>query len=267
MQNYLVAKYVDDIRRNEPVNVGVIVFEGSEVAARFEGEDDHGRLDRRRIRKLVSGRDAYTAWVQHWRRALANATDPESLLEAGSQDFFVERGGTIIMDHDHRAVADTVHDLYARLVKPEDPPAPQSLQDKSQHALRLAGVDLADAAHFQRDAMVEMDVRGQIFSEPLSYAVRNGTWHYLQEISLDPQRPRRSRKEANHCAFLMEHARIDGSRLVLFDSNDIDETTEPMLRLVEAVAPIIDVDDVAEAAAALRPQLGLASQTAAVSST
>lgn len=92
MQHYLIAKYVDDIRRNEPVNVGVVVFGDGHVAARFEGEDDQGRLDKRRIRKRVSGRDAYVAWVQHWRRLVANR-DEESLVQASSSDFYLEPGG------------------------------------------------------------------------------------------------------------------------------------------------------------------------------
>lgn len=257
MQHYVIAKYVDDIRRNEPINVGVIAFGAGHVAARFEGEDEHGRLDRRRIRKRVTGRDAYVAWVQHWRRLLD--AGEESLLAACSQDFYLERGGTVLLDLDERALADTVGDLYARLVKPEDPPAPMSLKEKSLRTLRLAGADLEDGNHFKTDIMVRLDVAGRTFDESISYGVRNGTWHCLQEISLDPQRPRRSRKEANHCAFLMEHALIDGTRLVLYDSGDIDDTTEPMLELVSAIVPVVDVDDVDGAVSTLQSTLHLSS--------
>jgi hypothetical protein len=258
MQSYLIAKYVDDIRRNEPINVGVIVFDGSGFQARFEGEDENAHLDRRRIRRLVTGRDAYTAWVRHWRRVLEEVDDPTALLRAGSQDFFVETGGQIVLDYDNRALEETARELYARLVKPEDPPAPKSLQDKSQQAIRLAGVDLDDPERFRRDWSVDIRLNGQDFSEPASYGVRNGAWHLLQEVSFDSQRPQRSRKEANHCAFLVEHAVVEGQKLVLYDGADIDDSTEPLLRLVRAAAPAIDVDNSQLAAESLESALSLA---------
>jgi hypothetical protein len=258
MQNYLIAKYVDDIRRNEPINVGVVVIDGGTIVARFEGEDELGRLDRRRIRKRVSGRDAYAAWVQHWRRLIASERPVDELLAGASQDFYIEPGGSVLLDLDGRSAAEAIDELYSRLVKPEDPPAPVSLQEKSLHALRLAGTKLDDANHFQTDMPVVLNVGGREFAESFSYAVRNGVWHYMQDVSLDPQRPRRSRKEANHCAFLMEHALIDGSRLALFDGADIDETTQPMLDLIAAIAPTIDVGDIEAAASMLHRELGLA---------
>ena len=256
MQHYLIAKYVDDIRRNEPINVGVVVFGGGGVAARFEGEDDEGRLDKRRIRRRVSGRDAYGAWVQHWRR-LVETGDERALLQASSKDFYLEPGGTIVLDLDERGVDDAAGELYSRLVKPEDPPAPVSLQEKSRRSLRLAGADLDDENRFQTDPVIELEVGGQTFRETVSYGVSNGAWHYLQEVSFDPQRPRRSRKEANHAAFVMEHALIDGERIVLYDSADIDETTAPLLDLVTAIVPAIDVSDAGAGAAALQTRLHL----------
>ena len=263
MQHYLIAKYVDDIRRNEPVNVGVVVFGGGgQIAARFEGEDEQSRLDKRRIRKRISGRDAYVAWVQHWRRLLTTR-DEEALLKASSQDFYLESGGTIVLDLDERGIDDAVRELYARLVKPEDPPAPMSLQEKSLRTLRLAGADLEDDSRFQTDVSVELDVGGKRFHESVSYGVKNGEWHYLQEVSFDPQRPRRSRKEANHTAFLMEHALIDGERIVLYDGADIDDSTAPLLELVTAIVPVIDVGDVDVAAPALKSQLHLGDGAAA----
>jgi hypothetical protein len=257
MQTYLIAKYVDDIRRNEPVNVGVIVFDGARVTARFEGEDDVGRIDKRKLRRH-SGRDAYVAWVAHWRRLIAEQQPADALISASSQDFYLERGGVVLLDLDARALNDTVNDLYARLVKPDDPPAPMSLQEKSQRALRLAGADLEDDTRFRTDIAVTLDVGGQQFDETFSYGVRNGTWHYLQEVSFDPQKPRVSRKEANHCAFLMEHADISGSRLVLYDAADIDESTAPLLELVQTFAPAVDVGDPDGAVVGLRSQLALA---------
>ncbi len=182
------------------------------------------------------------------------ADDETALLDARADDFYLELGGTIILDLDDLRPNEAVRELYARLVKPEDPPAPVSLKEKSLRSLRLAGADLDDEDHFKEDISVELDVGGRRFEESMSYGVRAGTWHYLQEVAFDPQRPRRSRKEANHCAFLMEHTLIDGSRLVLYDAADIDETTAPMLELVSAIVPVVDVSDPDAAVASLAEQ-------------
>jgi hypothetical protein len=263
MQSYLIAKYVDDIRRNEPVNVGVIVFDGEQVLARFEGEDDAQAIDKRRIRR-IGGRDAYVAWVQHWRRLLQaiDHSDPNTSIDAvmrhaGSQDFYVEPGGTILLDTDERDLAESVRDLYARLVKPEDLPSPPSLKQKSKTALRLAGAVLDDVEQFKENVDVKVEVGGEVFDDRFSYAVKNGAWHFLQEVSFDPQKLVKSRKEANNCAFLMEHAITDGDglRLVLFDSADIDEQTEPLLARIRKIAPGVVVGEPDAAALALRTQL------------
>lgn len=265
MQSYLIAKYVDDVRRNEPVNVGVIVFDGKDVLARFEGEDDARNIDKRRIRR-IGGRDAYVAWVQHWRRLLEafEHGDPResvaSVMQAnGSPDFYVEAGGDVVLDHDQRDLAESVRDLYARLVKPEDLPSPPSLKQKSRAALRLAGATLDDLEQFKENVDVELSVGGDIFHDRFSYAVKNGAWHFLQEVSFDPQKLVKSRKEANNCAFLMEHAVTDGEglRLVLYDGGDIDEQTAPLLARVQKIAPGVDVAEPEVAAEALRSQLKL----------
>lgn len=267
MQNYLIAKYVDDIRRNEPVNVGVIVFEGQQVLARFEGEDDNQNIDKRRIRR-IGGRDSYVAWVQHWRRLLASAGShgPDAslervLTESGSNDFYVEHGGTILLDHDARDLDEAVRDLFARLVKPEDLPAPPSLKQKSRTALRIAGAALDDDDHFRENVDVKLEVKGEEFDDRFSYAVKNGQWHFLQEVAFDPQKLVKSRKEANNCAFLMEHAITDGGglRLVLFDGADIDDATEPLLARIEKIAPAVDVGNATAAAAVLQARLHLGS--------
>lgn len=155
MIKYAIVRYVDDLTRNEPVNVGVIVYDGERVLARFDGEDPQTHaIDLRRIRHRITGSHTYRAWVAFWRRALeepvvispslANVSvgDPaviDYLIGLGGGEFSILHGGEILLDADERDLAQTLTELYERVVRAEEPPAPPSLRDKSHQALALAG--------------------------------------------------------------------------------------------------------------------------------
>ncbi|HKI38764.1 MAG TPA: hypothetical protein VKA46_43345 [Gemmataceae bacterium] len=72
---YLVAKYVPDLRRMEPRNVGVVVWAGGEVVARFAAErpDQPGTVDDRCAPSFVRSLSAYKQWVRFWRKELEKA--------------------------------------------------------------------------------------------------------------------------------------------------------------------------------------------------
>lgn len=69
---YLLAKYVPDSRRNEPRNVGVVVWSPEGMAARFLGEkrDHPGEVDLLAVPTFVRSPENYAEWVRHWRKAI-----------------------------------------------------------------------------------------------------------------------------------------------------------------------------------------------------
>lgn len=272
MRSYLLAKYVDDLTRNEPSNIGVIVYDGSRAIARFDGEDDSGRIDLRRVRHRITGSHSYRAWIQYWRRVLKEPAvldpalsdrppgDPrviDRLLDLPGQDFYLESGGTILFDADARDLRATVDDLFARLVKADEPPAPQTLQQKSRDALAAAGVSLDDGTRFKTRVPLQVEVQGVTVEEEVSYAVMNGAWHYFQEVSFDSGSLLRSQKEASHCAFLFEYALAEKEGLILYDDTDVSEPILPLVHLLATFAPTVDVNDIDSAAGAIQEQLGL----------
>lgn len=272
MIRYLIAKYVDNLARNEPINVGVVVYDGSEALARFDGENDEGRMDLRRVRHRVTGSASYKSWVTYWRAALA---DPsildrglrdvgqgdhraiERLLALPSRDFYLEKGGAILLDVAAPTLRETLDDLFRRLVRQPDPPAPQSLQDKSKQALAAAGVRLDDGARFMEGVPIKLNVRGAPMQEEVSYVVVNGEARYLQEMPFDPNSERRTRKEAAHCAFLVEHAGWDHDHVAfLYDAEDLG-TGYRVLELLKQFAPTVNVNDTDRAAEILHRHLAL----------
>lgn len=272
MKSYLLAKYVDDLTRNEPSNIGVIVYDGSRALARFDGEDDNEKIDLRRVRHRITGSRSYRAWIEYWRRVLTEPAvldrslrdtapgDPgviDRLLGLAGRDFYLEPGGTILFDADADDLQATVDDLFKRLVKADEPPAPRSLREKSRDALAAAGVALGDQARFKERVPRTVERKGVTVEEEVSYAVMNGSWHYLQEVSFDSGNPVRSRKEASHCAFLFEHALQDEGGLILYDDTDVSEPILPLVDLLSTFAPIVDVDDRDAAAGLIQDKIGV----------
>jgi hypothetical protein len=269
MITYFIAKYVDDLARNEPANVGLLATDGEHIVARFDGEGDGESIDLRKVRHRISGSHAYRAWIHFWREAIkdpaqigADCATPVDLLkhlaEAGSRDFYIEEGGAILLDAEEQPLEETARELYEKLVREPDPPSPLSLQEKSRRVLAAAGAPLEDQHRFRKQFTVELDVDGVSVEHEVSYAVMNGNWHYLQEVPFDPGKPRVSRKEASHCAFLFEYAnwsREDG--LILYDSSDLSAHSMDLLKMLEGFAPVVDVDHEDHAAEVLHTSLKL----------
>jgi predicted RNA-binding protein with RPS1 domain len=72
LPRFLIAKYVPDVFRNEPRNIGVVLWTPDGVAARFLGEkpDAPGEVDDADIPEFVNSKHAYKQWVRYWRREL-----------------------------------------------------------------------------------------------------------------------------------------------------------------------------------------------------
>src|SRR5271167_122134 len=187
MIRYLLVRYTDDLTRNEPINVGVIVYDGTHALARFDGEDPKTQaIDLRRIRHRITGSQTYRSWVAYWRRALAEPAalapqlagaapgDPaviEFLLGLGGDEFSLVPGGEILFDAEERSLEATLQELYERVVRAPDPDAPASLRDKSEHALRLAGVELDNAERFRERPTITLSVEKETRQQEVSYGV------------------------------------------------------------------------------------------------
>lgn len=121
MVRWLLAKYVPDIGRNEPRNVGLILLRGDEVAMRFVGQQPDGSIDGRSAR-VVRSASVYKGWVEYWRRLGVRGVD--ALMEAAgreqlAQNYRLTVGGAIEAGHDPTMPTDFLLDhLYERYVGP-----------------------------------------------------------------------------------------------------------------------------------------------------
>jgi hypothetical protein len=275
VKRYMIFKYVDDLSRNEPRNVGVIVFDGVNAVARFDGEGNDGLPDLRRVRHRITGSHAYREWVKYWRTTLESpgkiersleglrAGDSrviESLMASSGQEFYLEEGGEILHDSERLSLDAMSDDLFRRLVYEPEPPAPASLRDKSESLLALAGAPLDDPERFQKNLAVTITgPGGEIIPDEISYAVKNGDWHYLQEVPFNPGVLKTNRKEVFNCAYFFQRsAELKRAGAILYDKTDIgDEKDAALARMLGDLGTLIDVSAEDDAPEQLRRHLHL----------
>ena len=147
---YFLAKYIPDLLRAEPRNVGVVLWSEKGIAARFLAEkpDRPGEVETRHIPAFVTSRPAYAQWVEFWRVELSraeiasvsrpgikvgrNSPDYLDILAASSRGNFVLTEGGRLLDPvgDPQDAADY---LFERLVETPTDREFRSLPELAKH--------------------------------------------------------------------------------------------------------------------------------------
>lgn len=105
---WLVAKYMEDQRRRETFNVGVVLLTDSHRTYRFLGQRVDGSIDGRSVRWAGSAAN-FQAWVKYWRHQLESGADIDALLGRHPDDsYFLEFGGERLL-----GASDLDPDLFA----------------------------------------------------------------------------------------------------------------------------------------------------------
>lgn len=72
---WVVAKYIEDLRRGEARNIGVILRIGDDVRARFKFEDAENDIDEESASLFFADVDNYKAWLAYWRYRMSKAAE------------------------------------------------------------------------------------------------------------------------------------------------------------------------------------------------
>ncbi len=255
---WLVAKYVEDLRRREPKNVGVILFADGNVYPRFLGMRDGGRLDRRVLRWMGSAAN-YAAWVQYWTDAVA-CTPVEQwrdLLKRSSDDnYFLEVGGERLFGGftDRQTADDFADMLFATLV---GTPAPGALNVAQLTEALLARLDISER--------VERDFSLQIPSSPdnirFDYRFDNGATHLMKRVSLSVPGDR-AWEQLHAAAWTFEKAKSapadkEMSLIALVRTRPEDDDLHRQMAVLGERSTIIDVGEPEKAASVMKAVLHL----------
>jgi hypothetical protein len=124
--SWFLVKYIDDIFRNEPINIGVVVTSDLGVGNHFLGQRSDGSINGQRISKRVSGVETYKAWVRFIRKEAARgALDEriETLSKRVGESYVIERRGPILNAENEKTPQEIADELFISLVSAEPPQA------------------------------------------------------------------------------------------------------------------------------------------------
>ncbi len=261
---YLVAKFIPDLRRLEPRNVGIVLWANGETSARFVGEREDGALDLRRVPGFITDKRAYEQWVKFWRAELSKPTIEflrtsralskgssrclDALMSTSPGNFYLSDGGTLLDQLDD--IEEAMSFLFGELV---DSKESERVKEKSLETL-CAGLlresHFIDSPHFKEQYPVRLKVDGVDAEFHFSYAAANGTLQKLyQRVSFVDDRQAEMQKAVLSCAYMFEKImdnkllRLeDTAALVLVRPEALLESTYHELDLLRSVTRVIDVE-------------------------
>lgn len=155
---FLIAKYIPDLRRMEPRNIGVVLWNNGFVKAKFLGESQ------KQAKKPAFARDdhAYREWIEFWkyqvgREELTDASGQsvhrespeflEALAAKSKQQFMLVDGGVFGLHIPAMETHDALAELFEVLVAEQNPPkdlqhqqASMMLKKEVNSALKETGI-------------------------------------------------------------------------------------------------------------------------------
>lgn len=138
---WLVAKYMDDLQRREPRNVGVLLFTDHGVADRFQGQREDETIDGRSTTVAGDQLRNYKAWVAYWRdRAQQHRDDPRALLTptTGDASYYLDFGGEQLLGE--REPSSLLDELFAALVHVPTPTTTPSVRAAAERIFDDLGI-------------------------------------------------------------------------------------------------------------------------------
>ncbi len=265
---FLVAKYVSDLRRMEPRNVGVIVWSNGVATSRFLGDEED-------IPKHVQSKNAYRQWIEYWRLQLGKGSlrrrdgtsvdrdNPEYvdvLCSQSKPQYMLVDGGVMLEQVDANSINEVTADLFQELVcqpKATDrrettkKPDGRELFNASQKVMRESGLAARDDFHANY-AMV-----CRVKDEPLPFHF-DYALHDKKPDALFHRVPLREENVLHSTAFrfpaMQKTFDIESKQcvaLVHVDDDDHDDETDTARRFMESFCTVINVANPVRAAGEL----------------
>ncbi len=264
---YLLAKYIPDIQRFEPVNIGVIVWSNGSTRARFYGEiyGRPGQISGGRVPKNWP-LPAYRQWVAYWCKqldqgAITPATGGKPVSKTSSEfidvltasnrgNFLLSDGGIVLDDVGQESLSELAEDLFCRLV--EDPSKAEerypSLQMQVNLCLEEAG--LKGDSNLIPQFSVECQI-GNFFEKfEFSYAYKNGSLRRLYQTVPLGQSPKTNRKNIHDSCWMFEKvvkAKVidqqHGAAIISVGPELLDEAeTRRMIEVLESTTRVLNIE-------------------------
>ncbi len=217
---YLIAKYVPDLFRNEPINVGVILWIGGRVGARFLSERN-GKIDLRAAPSQIVSKPTYKQWVSTWRKLIESDSakvigtpqviskaDPgflDAIKTTGQGNYVLEKGGQLLEDVKGSEFTDVLDYLFERLIEDRT----EEIQNQTAKEIRddvLREGKLNGDPRVISDKMVPCTIGNKTVHHEFHIFVGNGIPAALGQVIPLTDRARSVKKTAESFAYRFESA-------------------------------------------------------------
>ncbi|MHB8523138.1 MAG: hypothetical protein ACYDH9_20630 [Limisphaerales bacterium] len=217
---YLIAKYIPDLVRYEPRNIGVILWCESGVRARFWASDAHGNVDGREVPGFVASTSAYQQWIQTWLRLisstqiefigkgeLADVKSPaflEALLTSSNGNYILQPGGELFEEITPANIVGATDFLYRSIVREETEKGPDAitLDEACKEIIREA--ELTKDPLWQENKTIPCTVGSIQKDYVFSYYYGNGKAEWLAQKVPLPLYPKELDKTVESFAWKFE---------------------------------------------------------------
>jgi signal recognition particle subunit SEC65 len=241
---WIIAKYIPDMMRREPENIGVILLKDGKPYLRFRDRDADGNIDGRRARWHQNSVENYKAWISHWERAAVDG-DARTLLSNvnPNSNFFLEFGGERILGSATTDPDLFLDELFRQLVGAEDPTSLVISKPKREAVIERIFKKLDIFTKVERDQVLPGTTDEDCVIFDFKYKNGKNTW--MKHVALG-----RSEKlvwEPLHSAAWAfdSAAKADrGCKLVaLLTHQDVDPNPVSVGFLAKHCGKVIDVSD------------------------
>jgi hypothetical protein len=253
---FLLAKYVPDLNRMEPRNIGVILWARGEIQSRFLSAGDA---------TFVNDPVTYEEWVTSWQAttamkeiaprhgAVVSKRDPscmDAMLEHQEGNYLLVDAGELLNAIPKKEIAPAVDFLFNDLVAHDSEERVYGTSSRtgagtlSQRAAELfARTGLSKRKEYKEGYKLECPVYGVKRHLKWSFAMVNGHPQAMYQVA------KLGSEQSTNSAALMIHSATDSAILppervaALIQESDINsETAEEGLKVLQRLCRVIAVD-------------------------
>lgn len=284
---FLVAKYIPDLSRMEPHNIGIILWSQGHTVSRFIGDDsvNNGTLRSPRFVRRKN-HPVYNEWVVYWRRLLNSEALPagrgntkvprssseflDALKAKSKENFVLVPGGFIPVTIPPSELPRIADELFAELVADgiadDSKTESRLLKESTRRFVRKSG--LKDNPQYQERYPLQYTWHGVTRNVEFTCGIGGGGTEALPSPFIPSALFQTARlldmKDVNNALFLLEGVTSDRPNdsvpkailsrnrcgaLVYSGNNPYDDMKESLASLA-AVSTVIDLSDMDSALAA-----------------
>jgi hypothetical protein len=262
---YLVAKYISDLHRMEPRNIGVVLWAAGKVSARFLAEKpgELGAVDGRSLPGFVASSSAYKQWVHYWRDELGknlpngcSESRLEDLKNSSRGSFVLVDGGVLLEETASMFLPKMTDHLFHKLVETSGSEESKDpvLEQVANNWIRKLGLNRNEHFRSRYEVVCEIAPRVEERFEFSHAYTANGIERLYQRVPLT-RRNSQMRRTVHDSAWMFEKVvqqgivRCDQAVALVYATEELvnDPEVGRSLRVLSSVARVANLADESQA--------------------